>query len=406
MTLALLSALLVRVEVLGLLHPGEAWIEGAAKTLHAVAEGDAVRLDGGAPAPEVRLGLHGPGAAALRVRVVLLQAPREFDGVLILTARRGTLLLVNEVRLEAYVAGVVAAELSPDAPEAAAAALAVVARSFAVRRTQERDRPGAFDARPGLHAPHPAGAGLCDQTHCQVYAGHAPAPARQAAARTEGEVLLLASGRVAPALHHAACGGRTSDTRDVWPAADDEEAEAGAAVDDPLPGSVPASRRPGAPPGIAPRELAACGELAGEAPLRWTVALSEAQLGRALGLTPPLGVTAETGRGGLLRLLHAPGLGKVSAEELHLRLGRALGWDVVRSPRFTFEESPPEAGGGPAASAPRTWTLHGSGHGHGVGLCQRGAVALATRGAAAHLILARYFPRLRIGPLPRGPETR
>ena len=405
MLLALLSALLVRVEVLGLLHPAEVWLEGATP-LHAVAEGDAVRLDGAATVPEVRLGSHDPAAPALLLRVPRLPAPREFDGVLLLTARQGTLLLVNEVPLEAYVAGVVAAELSPDAPAGAAEALAIAARSFAVRRTQERGRPAAQVPRPGHLAVHPAGAGLCDQTHCQVFAGRAPAPARAAAARTEGEVLLLASGRVAPALHHAACGGRTSDAREVWPGASDEDSEAGAAVDDPLPGSVPASRRPGAPPGIAPRALAACGELEGEAPLRWTVALSEVQLGRALGLTPPLGITAETGPGGLLRMLHAAGLGKLTAEELHLRLGRSLGWDTVRSPRFTFEAAPPKGAGDPPASAPRAWTLHGQGHGHGVGLCQRGAVALATRGADRHLILARYFPRLRVGALPRGPETR
>ena len=211
MVLGLLVALLVRVEVLGLLHPAEAWIEGPGPR-HAVAEGDAVRLDGAAAVPAVRLGGHDPGAPPLLVRVPRLPAPRAFEGVLLLTARRGTLLVVNELPLEAYVAGVVAAELSPDAPAAAAEALAIAARSFAVRRTEE----GAV---------HAAGAALCDQTHCQVFAGRAPAAARAAVARTEGEVLLLASGRVAPALHHAACGGRTADARDVWPAAGGDEAE-------------------------------------------------------------------------------------------------------------------------------------------------------------------------------------
>ena len=36
------------------------------------------------------------------------------------------------------------------------------------------------------------------------------------------------------------------------------------------------------------------------------------------------------------------------------------------------------------------------GKGHGVGLCQRGAVFLASKGATAHQILARYFPRLKL----------
>ena len=37
------------------------------------------------------------------------------------------------------------------------------------------------------------------------------------------------------------------------------------------------------------------------------------------------------------------------------------------------------------------------GRGHGVGLCQRGALFLASKGATAHQILARYFPALHIG---------
>lgn len=39
------------------------------------------------------------------------------------------------------------------------------------------------------------------------------------------------------------------------------------------------------------------------------------------------------------------------------------------------------------------------GGGHGVGLCQRGAAFLATKGSSAHQIVARYFPRLHIGRL-------
>lgn len=37
------------------------------------------------------------------------------------------------------------------------------------------------------------------------------------------------------------------------------------------------------------------------------------------------------------------------------------------------------------------------GSGHGVGLCQRGALFLASKGASMHQILARYFPGATIG---------
>jgi peptidoglycan hydrolase-like amidase len=42
----------------------------------------------------------------------------------------------------------------------------------------------------------------------------------------------------------------------------------------------------------------------------------------------------------------------------------------------------------------------GRGRGHGVGLCQEGAIRLATKGLSAHLILSRYFPRLRMQRVP------
>jgi peptidoglycan hydrolase-like amidase len=42
----------------------------------------------------------------------------------------------------------------------------------------------------------------------------------------------------------------------------------------------------------------------------------------------------------------------------------------------------------------------GRGRGHGVGLCQEGAIRLATKGLSAHLILSRYFPGLRMQRVP------
>jgi SpoIID/LytB domain protein len=41
---------------------------------------------------------------------------------------------------------------------------------------------------------------------------------------------------------------------------------------------------------------------------------------------------------------------------------------------------------------PRRFTLLGAGHGHGCGLCQVGAGALAERGADCRAILGHYFP--------------
>jgi stage II sporulation protein D len=391
----LFCALLLRVEVLGLLHLREASITAPEGAIHALAEGDAVRFAGArkaGPAPLLRLE---PGADAaaqpLTVRVRGLPAPRAFPGALEVSARGGVLHFVSEVPLEEYVAGVVEAELGPGAPRAALEALAVVVRSFAVSRTE------AAAQGPAAAHLHAAGAPLCDQTHCQVYKGKARLPAALEAARsTEGEVLVLASGAVAPALHHAACGGRTAAAREIWPAASAEDEEAGAPVDDTVADAV-AETAAGAGPGShAP---AACEARPGEPPLAWEVAVDTPRLAKALGASPPLSLTAEAGPDGLLRRLHVAGLGILTAEQVHLRLGRALGWGRVRSPRFTWATAGTGSDGAPV------FKLLGRGHGHGVGLCQRGALFRATRGADRHQLLARYFPLLRARPLPRGPRS-
>lgn len=377
--LALLAALpaaaapaTVRVDVLGLLKAREALVQTGSGTFRVRAEGDAVREGEAAPRELLRYEAH-------PVTVTVLGLPRTFDGPLELRARGGLLALVHELPLEAYVAAVVGAEAPASAPEAALDALAIVVRSFALERVARAREPswGRPDPRRAHAAP------LCDQTHCQLFKGResATAAAREAARRTEETVLLATDGRVAPALHHAACGGRTADARDVWPDADPRDREAGAAVDDSLPG------------GAGP----ACASRPGDPPLKWTARIAENDLARALSLPAPLDLAVAKGPGGAIQRLQLGGRGLIGPEELHLALGRALGWDAVRSARFSIEVA---RGDGEL----RSFLLRGQGHGHGVGLCQRGAAALARKGWGRERILARYFPRLWVG-RPRADEA-
>jgi len=70
-----------------------------------------------------------------------------------------------------------------------------------------------------------------------------------------------------------------------------------------------------------------------------------------------------------------------------LRVDRHLGWDAVPSNNFTARE---EQG---------TVILEGAGQGHGIGLCQRGARAMAEGGATFREIISHYFPNTHLSSL-------
>jgi stage II sporulation protein D len=73
-----------------------------------------------------------------------------------------------------------------------------------------------------------------------------------------------------------------------------------------------------------------------------------------------------------------------SNEYSRLRLGRRLGWSVVPSNDFVMRKEGEHT------------VLRGVGQGHGIGLCQAGAKAMAEAGADFHEILAHYYPNTAI----------
>jgi len=73
-----------------------------------------------------------------------------------------------------------------------------------------------------------------------------------------------------------------------------------------------------------------------------------------------------------------------SGEAGRLSVGRRLGWDAVPSNNFTTHKEGDKV------------MLKGFGRGHGIGLCQRGARAMAENGATFREILEHYFPNTKI----------
>jgi stage II sporulation protein D len=78
-----------------------------------------------------------------------------------------------------------------------------------------------------------------------------------------------------------------------------------------------------------------------------------------------------------------------SNEPSRLEIDRRLGWNTVPSSDFTIKRD-----GGQVV-------LEGVGQGHGIGLCQAGAKAMAEQGANFRQILVYYYPNTEFTSLPR-----
>lgn len=61
-----------------------------------------------------------------------------------------------------------------------------------------------------------------------------------------------------------------------------------------------------------------------------------------------------------------------------------MGWDVIQSNNFTIKQEGDHV------------TLAGTGQGHGIGLCQAGAKAMALDGASFLQILSHYYPNTTV----------
>lgn len=215
-----------------------------------------------------------------------------------------------------------------------------------------------------LHEPHGhLNYDLCDSTHCQLLhwgelsARHASAHAATLA--TAGETLWF-HGTRAFAYFSKDCGGRTASPAEIWPRA------------------RPLSYLPSIPDRF-------CTSGAGR---EWSSELTRAELSSALasaGISSPgwqhltVERRGESGRAITLRLDEA----QVSAETFQLAVGQKLGWNRIPSTWFEVSQQGDR------------FFFHGRGWGHGVGLCQKGAAAMAAEGHSAQQILQQYFPDAR-----------
>lgn len=302
---------------------------------------------------------------------------REYRGVVDLVRTAAGVVVVNHLAVEDYLAGVVNAEMGRRAPneEEALRAQAVVSRTVAVRAI------GRAPAR---------GYDLLATVADQAYLG-VPGELDQgveAVAATRG-IVLQWNGQLIDAFFHSTCGGRTAEPTEIFSGAGGRP-YLRSVVDHAPDGSAWCA--------ISPRyrwrEEWTASELA--ATLRTTLpAVSGASAdGAELGRLRDVVVTERgvTGRVTAITVYHDGGGQPVAGANPIRQVLRPAGGGLLRSSQFALRS---------IRDGDRLARLvaEGQGAGHGVGMCQWGAVGRARAGASWQAILAAYFPGAEPGRL-------
>jgi SpoIID/LytB domain protein len=301
---------------------------------------------------------------------------RSYRGALVFTVdAMGLLAVVNEVALEDLLKGLVPSEIFAAAPMEALKAQAVTARGEVLAKVGTRHL-----ADPYL---------LCSEQHCAVYKGRSgETPSTNAAVdATRGMALFSREGRLVDSVYSAVCGGHTEDNEVVWGGLADPSLRGKPDLLEPV-ASPPVPQTD--PAGFLRADLpAACrkGRFAQPGRYRWERRFSAAELDALLA---PLGVGSVralrvvergvSGRGVLLAVSGNEGATEVRGE---LNIRRALG--MLNSSLFVVSAERDDQG------TPRAWILRGGGWGHGVGMCQTGAIGRADAGHDYRAILRHYF---------------
>ena len=360
----------------------------------------------------------GPGATVLLRDVVIgigfhweRNEDQVFEGDLHLEADGDGITVVNRIGLEPYLTSVISSEMSASSPVELLRAHAITSRSWMAAMLQRREtersdasvRERVTDdeiVRWYDREDHTL-FDVCADDHCQRYQGVSKIispEAQKAVGDTRGQ-FLVSDGAICDARFYKACGGRTEEFRHAW---DD--------VDVPYLPSVVDADAPIAPVGgeaearefIDASPAAWCNTtdpalLQSILPdfdqettdfFRWRVTYTGAELasiieersgiafGDITGLEP-----LDRGPSGRIYRLRITGSKRTMIVGKELEIRKWLSKSHLYSSAFYVEHD----------AAKKTFTLVGAGWGHGVGLCQIGAAAMAAAGRKAEEIVLHYF---------------
>ena len=258
----------------------------------------------------------------------------------------GTLLVINDLDLESYLLGVVAAEVPSDWEMEALKAQAVASRTYALYQKQNA-------GRRHYH--------ILATVDSQMYLGKRGERQRaaQAVADTRGMIVTY-RGEVIPAFYHSSCGGHTEDALELW------------GIDEPYLKGVDCDCQNISKYGSWEKRVTMDGMI-----------LALRREGYRLGRigSVEMGEVTPAGRVKNVIFRHSGKATSVPAETVRAALGYSSIPSIFFEPELIDQEI----------------VFSGRGLGHGIGLCQWGAKEMAQNGADYQEILLHYYPGTSIG---------
>ena len=293
---------------------------------------------------------------------------RYWGAVYVTLDHDGALVAANAVAEDKLLAGLVPAEMYPDAPPAALEAQAIAARTELLQKIGRRNLTDPFL--------------LCSTQQCQVYAGAGKEDPRttKAVDATRGLVLLRDGGGLVDIRYSASCGGHGEDNDAIWggdpdPSLRGKPDAASGGITRVTDGNLDEFLDGGGDAWCNRSKL-------GKAKFRWTERIGVSELSARVATEyPEVGrvraMTAKRrGSSGRIGVLAIQGDKTVEVSgDVHIR--RLLGG--LKSTLFEIKRDGD------------SFVIRGAGFGHGVGMCQMGAIGMAGAGKSEKQILGHYY---------------
>jgi len=348
-----------------------------------------------------------------------------FSGDLELMGIDSKIQVINTIPVEDYLKSVISSEMSATASLELLKAHAVISRSWLLaqiynkktHRTQEAHEADGEYIKWYDHDDHEF-FDVCADDHCQRYQGitrQTTLTVDEAVNATRGIVLTDDDGSLCDARFSKCCGGVFEEFESCW---------------EPVHFNYLIARRDSVSPSDFPNlriESEAEKWILGHPDAfcntadpeilsqvlnnydqettnfyRWEMHYSQKELselikhrsgidfGSIISLEP-----MERGTSGRIVKLRITGTAKTLVIGKELEIRRTLSKSHLYSSAFTVESHNADPGTG----IPASFTLHGAGWGHGVGLCQIGAAVMGAKGYSYKQILNHYYPGANLTPL-------